>query len=357
MINSLTIKNFKSIKDLTIDCKRINLFIGEPNTGKSNILEALGLLSWLAYAKVAPEQIDSQDSSKLIVPPQQKYHPRLFDFIRFLGVQDLFRDGLIDDKVEILVMKDKGIGVEMKLKSGSFIIEKKAEETGKRSNKDQKIIQLDFKGDVTGAPPLIKDFSAIKFYRFLKQQFIFPFNTSSYLLPPSGSNLFSLVMGNRKLREIMTQFYRESDLTLVLKPQNRTFEIQNRREDFVFSYPYISVSDTLQRIIFYIIAMESNENSTLIFEEPESNAFPYFTKYLGERIAKYNSNQFFISTHNPYLLSSIMEKANKDSMNVFVTFIEDFQTKVVLLKSDQISEILDSDPFFNLNKFTDRSGK
>ena len=49
MIENLSIKNFKSIKDLSIDCKRINLFIGEPNAGKSNILEALGVMSWCRY--------------------------------------------------------------------------------------------------------------------------------------------------------------------------------------------------------------------------------------------------------------------------------------------------------------------
>ncbi|MFB0523347.1 MAG: AAA family ATPase [Candidatus Bathyarchaeia archaeon] len=42
-------KNFKSVKDLTLNCRRVNLFIGEPNTGKSNILEALGLLSHMSY--------------------------------------------------------------------------------------------------------------------------------------------------------------------------------------------------------------------------------------------------------------------------------------------------------------------
>ena len=46
MITKLSIANFKSIRQLDIDCKKINLFIGEPNTGKSNILEALALLSW-----------------------------------------------------------------------------------------------------------------------------------------------------------------------------------------------------------------------------------------------------------------------------------------------------------------------
>ena len=35
MIGTLEIKNFKSIRALRLDCKRINVFIGEPNTGKS----------------------------------------------------------------------------------------------------------------------------------------------------------------------------------------------------------------------------------------------------------------------------------------------------------------------------------
>jgi AAA15 family ATPase/GTPase len=40
------IQNFKSIQNLKLDdCRRINLFIGYPNVGKSNVLEALGLFS------------------------------------------------------------------------------------------------------------------------------------------------------------------------------------------------------------------------------------------------------------------------------------------------------------------------
>lgn len=45
MIKNLEVINFKSIKNLKLDCKRVNVFIGEPNTGKSNILESLGIFS------------------------------------------------------------------------------------------------------------------------------------------------------------------------------------------------------------------------------------------------------------------------------------------------------------------------
>ena len=51
MIGTLEIKQFKSIRHLKLDCKRVNIFIGEPNTGKSNILESLGLVSFAPYAR------------------------------------------------------------------------------------------------------------------------------------------------------------------------------------------------------------------------------------------------------------------------------------------------------------------
>jgi AAA15 family ATPase/GTPase len=48
-IKTIEIKNFKSIRHQKIeDCRRVNVFIGYPNVGKSNILEALGLYSILS---------------------------------------------------------------------------------------------------------------------------------------------------------------------------------------------------------------------------------------------------------------------------------------------------------------------
>jgi AAA15 family ATPase/GTPase len=45
MISQVHIKNFKSIVDLTLDLGRVNLFIGENGSGKSNILEAVAFLA------------------------------------------------------------------------------------------------------------------------------------------------------------------------------------------------------------------------------------------------------------------------------------------------------------------------
>ncbi len=73
-------------------------------------------------------------------------------------------------------------------------------------------------------------------------------------------------MGNKKFRDIMTRFFKNINFNLVFRPQERTFEIQKQIGGTIFSYPYILTSDTLQTIIFHVIAMESNKNSTLVFE-------------------------------------------------------------------------------------------
>lgn len=118
---------------------------------------------------------------------------------------------------------------------------------------------------------------------------------------------------------------------------------------------YFSLSETLQRIIFYTIAIKSNKESIILFDEPDSNTFPFYTKFLAERIALDDTNQFFITTHNPYLLLSLIEKSDLEDLNVFITRMKDYQTVVSKLKNDQISEVmeLNSDVFFNLDKVLD----
>src|SRR5439155_21523853 len=51
MIKTLSIERFKSIKSLSIPCKKVNVFIGAPDTGKTNILEALYFLSRLGWSQ------------------------------------------------------------------------------------------------------------------------------------------------------------------------------------------------------------------------------------------------------------------------------------------------------------------
>jgi len=110
MIETLEIANFKSIKHLRLDCKRINIFIGKPNSGKSNILESLGIFSFP--------------------------YKDLRSFVRFESPSNLFYDENIEEKVTIKA--DNNI-LEIEFKEGSF--------RGKGINIKQKTGILDFNID------------------------------------------------------------------------------------------------------------------------------------------------------------------------------------------------------------------
>src|ERR1700679_2753540 len=78
LVNEVSIKNFKSLKDINLSAKRVNLFIGEPNTGKSNLLEALSLFS----RGIIGESFNNE-------------------IIRFENIGNLFYDNAINEIIEV----------------------------------------------------------------------------------------------------------------------------------------------------------------------------------------------------------------------------------------------------------------
>ena len=324
MIKMLNIERFKSIKSLQLNCRRINLFIGEPNVGKSNILEALGLLSWCAT------------SGKT-----------LKEFVRFQLTQQIFYDGLTDDPIRIEYQGEPASAVMVKFENEHFLF---------TSNMPQSptLARLDFNGGQHTAMRLHGG-EAFRFYRFRMLE-KFDSGDPGALIPPDGRNLFSVVYGSKAMREWLVELYRPYGLAVVMKPHEKAFELQKHQDGVVTAYPYAMSSDTLQRMLFYHAAMVSNKNAVLIFEEPEAHAFPYYTKQMGEEIALDATNQYFIATHNPYLLTAVIEKAKKEDVQVFVTSFKDFETKAKPLSESQLSEMLSGDPFFMSQRFVEESG-
>jgi len=325
MITKLSVSNFKSVRQLDIECKKVNLFIGEPNTGKSNILEALALLSWCGQSGQEP----------------------LSHYVRFELMQYLFYDGLVADlsvEIRISTKEIDPTGISVTFATDSYNFRKWGSESSFR--------RVNSRGQIQGSSSAFGHTRDIKFFRF-KNLARYNDKEPGPLKPPNGTNLFSVVFGSETLRETMKEFYHKYGLKLFMKPHERVFELVKQADDSLISYPYTLTSDTLRRIIFYTVAIASNKDSVLVFEEPESNAFPYYTKYLGERIALDQINQFFIATHNPYLLSAIIEKARKEDVQVFITYFKDFKTRVKPLTANQLSELMEADPFFNMDRFTE----
>lgn len=323
MIKIMEIRNFKSIKQLILDCKKINIIIGEPNTGKSNILEALGIFSYCRY--------HSYNSFK--------------EFVRFERVSNLFYDEVLDEPIRINLDNTK---LELQFQNNQFV--------GQIHDPSghQLALLSGSHADLVFIGGRSEDLSMFKSYKFAVRN-SYPQPESDFLLPLTGMNLMSLILTNKELRLLANEIFSKFGLELNLRPQENKIEVLKRLEGITVSYPYSLSSDTLQRIIFHLFAVLTNKDSVITFEEPESHAFPYYTKYFAETIAlEERNNQFFISTHNPYFLLPLLEKSPKEDVAVTIAYYEDYQTKVKPLNDKEIQEITDIDIFSNLDRFLEK---
>ncbi len=325
MIQQLGIKNFKSVKDLNLPCKKLNIFIGEPNSGKSNILEALALQSQNAIGEELNKEI-----------------------FRYKTIGDLFFDFNINKPIEVTT-DEKNTVFKYAIRENRII-----------ENQFHFILDsIKDKGNYTTFShdgKVKTDSSSIGnttvHYYVYKRLESFKNSYMPHLAVPHGENLPNLLLSNEDYKKWVSELFQSKDLKLTLKPTENDISASKFVDNEIYSYPYFSISETLQRIIFYSIAIKSNKNGILLLDEPESNTFPFYTKYLAERIALDKNNQFFITTHNPYLLLSLMEKSKESDLNVCIVQMKNFKTELTTLNKSQLSKVLDfnSDVFFNFDK-------
>ena len=320
---NVSIRNYKSIRALDFESRRVNVIIGEPNCGKTNVIEALGLLwPWLL------------ESSK--------------ECLRAAGATELFFNHDLSGSIRVSL--------------GKFSTELRSEEDGKLvvecSNGSSESSTFELAG------------RAIRLYRVRDQRAFVPADTAvrpylfvpaldyeggsqRVLAPPYGANLPGLLLGDKVSREIASGLFNGTGFTLQVNVADKSISVSKSIDGLVFSFPFTASSETLRRILFYRLAVETNQNSILLFDEPEANTFPMFTKLFAEQIAADDrGNTFFLTTHSPYLLGSLIEKTPKEELAVVLCHMEDFETKARVLDQSEVQSLLDlgADAFFNLDR-------
>jgi AAA15 family ATPase/GTPase len=362
LINSLEIENFKSIKSIETDCKRVNVFIGKPNAGKSNILEAISVLGihysqsekilseFIRYEEISNLFYDDDLSNKIIINTDKvsaafRYHANNIDMT----------DLAIGDKTLVTKVLDETASIDEIIKNFNT-------EVAQIISIDEYFIRPLYTSiDIHGQAPQFKQNRSnttqnpIKRYDFSLRKNIenkFP----SYLLP-DGSNLFTIVDHNAELRKEIAEIFAEYKLQFVAYKKESKFEIEKKIDGYVYKYPYSNMADTFQRLVFYFAAIDSNKDSVIILEEPEVHSFPPYTKELSQRIVDSKHNQFFITTHSPYLLQNLISELDSTELNLFVTYFDDYQTKIRKLSEQELKEVaqFDVDLFYNLNKFVNNA--
>ncbi|MGZ8226639.1 MAG: AAA family ATPase [Methylococcaceae bacterium] len=340
--SSVRITNFKSLKDVTLsDCKRINLLIGKPNVGKSNILEAIGLYG-LGYSRFNKNK-------------------KLTQYVRFENTPELFFEGNIQDPI-CLAINDDGDEPSFRIEFlGSNL--QNLHETIELYDKSLKIhffingsfnsLFIDNDLNVIETPQFT-GFSNVRFYKF-QPNLILEKQNLPYLVPPFGVNLLNVIQSDKDLKSDFSRIFSEYGLKLVFDMANHSLKLMREKNaDEIFLLPYGSMADTLQRVVFYKTAIASNKNSILLFEEPEAHCFPPYIRQITQDILDSETNQFFIATHSPYVLNDFLEYERND-VAIFIANFKNGETVIRRLTDEEVNDVYQYgiDLFFNHELFTD----
>ncbi|MBK8581413.1 MAG: AAA family ATPase [Flavobacteriales bacterium] len=325
MIRQVHIRNFKTLKDLRFSCTRMNLFIGDTNTGKSNILEALTLFS---RGALRAHKLDQR-------------------LIRYDRPEDLFT---LRDLSEPISVDIGSLRATLAYNSGRFNLE--VEERKTAHAKPVKLAEARMDAQGTVEPENLQFTTYVRRYQYFPDTPFGP-NAMKELEPPDGPNLPGLLASNKELRTRMAAILERAGLRLEVNLSENTIRLSQLTDDHVVvTLPYRNLSDTIKRYLFMYAVLETVKGFSLLFDEPEQNTFPFYTKHMAEMMALDNGNQYFITTHNPYLFRSVVEKTLAKDLSVFITHLNiDGATQLKRLNQKELSELLDMDVFFNIQRF------
>ena len=327
MFDHLEIRNFKSVEHVELNCRRVNVLIGKPNTGKSNILESLGLISYVGHANRGGT-LDS--------------------FVRCDDVGNLFHGGLLGRPVEITLHRSRSIGEELRIQERVCLVLGYVNGRFKGGVGEEGLIRergtepirtpIDLNAyavmgngltlTVSQAEGALGIVPTCKFYRFAPLS-TFPVKAGGFLSPSSGANLLSLLLRDIELANEVNALFSESSLKLGLKAEENRIEVLTEYGSSSFSHPYHLTSAHLQRLVFHVAALRTNSDSLVVLEDPECYPYSSHAEGLAESIALDDrGNQFFLSTHSPHLLKSLLEKTPSGDIAVFMTNCYDYRTRV-----------------------------
>lgn len=328
-ISKLVVKNYKLLKDVNLDFNEsINIFVGENDSGKSTLLEALsiitsGKLNGYAFDRqikanmfndeARKEYIDSLKTGTPLSPPQIIIEAYLQNADpRYSGTNN----SLLEDACGIRVrvhFNDEYSDIYNSLLSAKEIYDIPVEFYS---------VELRY---FNGAP-VAQRFSPIKAafidttrknYAYVVDKFVAD-NITNFLTPQNQTDLTTAYRKSRhdfSNSEIVKQL--NDDVRKNADLDGRELTIDLKEEDIdswksqmsvvVDSYPFENVGFGTQNTIKMGMVLKNADEqvNVIIMEEPENNLSYTNMARLVSKVEKSEGKQLFISTHSSYIANKL----------------------------------------------------
>ena len=346
-IHDIEIRNFKSIRQARIeDCRRINLFVGPPNVGKSNLTEALSLLSYV----------------------NDDFYTHLSQICRFEFFSDLFYYGNVLEssniqfnlnyRISLKYQSEASLHLELQRKNRAvdweclFGIDLILNEQSPRLPEMSRRDLLSLKKE---------DLSSLKVFKYKFQINSFDKIISAlHLASPAGENLFEVIQNNKEVKKEFAELIRPFGFKMLFDTQTKKLRlVKDLDAATIASIPFGQIADTLQMLIFHLAGSLTNRDSIILFEEPEAHLYEPYILELTNRL-KYDKqrNQYFVVTHSQYVIDELLrDEESRNSTNIYLVGIEGDSTTVKLIESKKNGDVFERglNVFFNYQNLWDEN--
>ena len=329
MIKKLLIKNYKSIEEVVIEIRSdVNIFVGENDSGKSTILEAIsivstGNLNGRSFEKQIKANLFNQKTREKYITSlkskKQVQSPPVIIIEAYLDIEDAAFTGTNNE------LRENCAGIRMELAFDS-----EYSDIYKQMLKNEEIYDIPiefytvsyhyFKGT-----PVVYRYAPVKGtfidttrkdYSYIMDKFVTS-NIATYLTTKEQTDLSTAY---RKSRHAFQENAVVKQLNLSMKNvkvNERSVAVDLREDNIdewkhqmsiiVESIPFENIGFGTQNSIKIELAIKNSKEQVnlIMMEEPENNLSYTNTTRLIDHIIQSEGKQIFISTHSSYIANKL----------------------------------------------------
>ncbi|MEM5830100.1 MAG: AAA family ATPase [Candidatus Aenigmatarchaeota archaeon] len=321
----LLIKNFKSIKEIKAELAEVNILIGPPNAGKSNILEAIHLYGIPARANFIGSE-----------------YVKYFDFKVIRGFEtnnfSIFRDNDYSNIIELKIGNKDLLRISYSKDKNNIIF-----------NDDVSLERITTELTILYRyENFIKNFRGEKYKYGYFNKFLLPnFGNLETILARNVKNIIKKINNNiKKYNVLIAKYGTSNDKALI-------FTYTGSETPIIYPIPIDEIENIAQSIQYFILfstALYSLENFgevirdediniVALFEEPDAHMFPILIEEFIDILKEVEHLNVIITTHNPHTLIRSIDKIPKDKIKTFVVHREEGYTNMTEIDIDKLRDI------------------